>query len=128
MKEYALSALKRLFVLASICLFGLLSQPGSWADPPTPEILLKTLKALDSKLAQGFTAEGTIVRVPVLGSDRLPARYQWKFTRRERSLAFQERMIEVLKWSDVLLPGQEIPPPEHEDPAMRFESFPLLSG
>jgi len=72
--------------------------------------LLKQLKSLDSVYEAAFTASGSYLFVASFFPPNLPPlRKKWHLTMSNGKIAYEEEVIEVLKWEDVLSPNQDIP-------------------
>lgn len=72
--------------------------------------LLKQLKSLDSVYEATFTASGSYLFVAsFFPPDLPPLRKKWQLTMSNGKIAYEEEVIEVLKWEDVLSPNQDIP-------------------
>jgi len=104
----------RAIATAAILLF--VGTPSAFAALPDGAAVLRAMATNDDQLAVGgVTFEGTKITLPV-GRARTcdpAARWKWKFTCvSANKIAYDQEVVEVLKWEDWLPAGRSIPQPD----------------
>ena len=113
MPRYIFSTSARALVFVAFC--SLLFVPVSALAQQDGAAVLKAMSSIDDQLAMGgVTIEGTKIWLPAGGSRCDPvAKWKWKFTCVSgNKIAFDEEVVEVLKWEDYLPGGSSIPQPD----------------
>lgn len=95
-----------------------------------PESVLEHLRAMDSVYRAGFTVSGTYVHANPDKSYMPPTRKVWKLTMSDSRIAYDEEVVEVLRWQEVLDPDTKTPevnPAEDGDYMMTLRAIVVVS-
>jgi len=74
-----------------------------------PQDLLSRISSIDAVYEAGFTASGTMTEIDKYHDYFPPFKKKWQLTIHGRKKAYEEEVIEILRWEDVLEPGEVLP-------------------
>lgn len=78
--------------------------------PAGAQELRKKLKEMDARYRSGFTATGIDIIYTWMYRDMPPQKMRWKITMAGDRIAYEQQVVEILKWEDVLGPDEDLPP------------------
>lgn len=97
--------------LFAIALAVLAGRAATTAEELDGSALLDKLKALDDKYYSSLTLSGTRIDTAVVDGDEPPTLKNWRLSIEGNRLALYDEVTEILRWEDVLKPGDKRPPP-----------------